>query len=944
MISFSKKQFTWKHLLFYSIMFIVLVGGMVFGQMKLGYTIVGMGDSVWQHLPIMGYLQQRLHSIGSAGALATWDWHLGLGTDVFQNFSYYVLGDPLAYLIGFFSTNHLLIGYEFIQILRFFLAGLSFMFLVSHYRFSPVKAVLSTMVYLFASFGIWAFEFQPFFLNALILLPLLIWSVERALQLKRFGWFSIIIALTLINNFYLALIMGLGTAVYTVVVYIFNYRVAGKEGLKLWLKLIGAAVVGLLMSAVMMLPVVTFMFGSGRVGSGITAAGLLFPLKYYLNLTMNMTGLASEGTLFWMPYYWIPVVGIVIAWVFTNPKKYKVAFTLYLIAFISALSPITTSIWNGTANPSDRWMFMVNALSAIMFIFVIDAVRDATKRQLKNFVRVYVILYAVGITAAMITSQTRATTLVLVSFAAIILLMIIGQRFFEKPQNVGRYLGIALVGLVILQLGLHVFIPGQRMWNNRMTVATSLKARLKDPTGFNKFFAKNLTDGKHVAFAKGFKYGGGSNTARNDLIARNNTVNTYFSTQLPGLTAIGRDMGITDFTYTRPLGSLGNRQVLFDTLGVKYVVTNIGRRSGLAGDHDVVRKNAHNRIILNQNAMPMAYVQSNVVTENEFNQLDSSGKELAYSQAAAISNTDGTTTLDAAMQVKPIVIPFKLTSKVASQVGDEINIDTLAGNGGIALNLDTHGLDKKQKYEYHIEVTNPKYVPATIMEKHNLLVKGIPDDSKSFKRGMVTNVVGRQNLMLKLMLATDTSYSLFAKGAQLKPVKMRQPGFESLSGYSKFESFTGNFGSPKNMPKVIKLGLKQIGKFSGNVQVVAVPVGKPLTNIAHKNDANAIRNLKLTSNRLAGTISAQKGTIMVTTIPYSDGWTAKINGANAKVVKVNNAFIGVKLNTTGDAAVTMRYASPRVLLGAKISLITAGLFFIWQIVVLVLKRRRKTTK
>lgn len=927
----------------YTAIFVVLIGGMVIGQFKLGYTIVGMGDSVWQHLPIMGYLQARLHGAGFANPLATWDWHLGLGTDVFQNLSYYVLGDPLAYIIGLFPANHLLMGYEFIQFLRFYLAGLSFMFLVSHYRFTPVKSLLATMIYLFSAFGVWAFEFQPFFVNALILLPLLIWAVERALQLKKFGWLSAIVAITLINNFYLALILGLGTVAYTVVVYFFRYRIAGKADIQLWLRLVGSAVVGVLMSAIMLVPVLTFMLNSGRVGSGITAAGWLFPLKYYFNLTMSMTGFASGGLYFWMPFYWIPVIGIVIAWVFTNFKKYRVAGVLFIVAIVSALSPITTSIWNGTANPSDRWMFLVNALVAVLFIFVLDDLKQATGRQIQKFLLVYIIMFLVGMSAALVSGQVTVTTFILSGFAAIILALLVGQRFMVKPQHIGRYLLGVFTILIAMQMGIHLFLPGYHFWNGRLTVKNSLMTTVKNPTQYNKYLKKHLQDGEHAAFASGFKYAGGTNTVRNDLIARNNTINTYFSTQLPGLTTIGRDMGITDFAFTRPIGSLDNRQILFDTLGVKYVATNVGRNARLSGFR-VVRKNAANRLIMNPNAMAMAYVQKNVVPANEFDRLSGSGKELAYAQVAATGQVKATTTLATAMQVKPVELPYTVSGHGVTLQGNKMTIDSISGSGKTVLRLDTSKLMKKRHYEYHLEVTQPAFTEATISQQIRKSNTNLKADSGAFKRGILTNRVQKQDDIQRILLNTDTSYSLHASGVKLKHIKLRQPGIESLSGYSEFKSFVGNFGTQKLAPQQINLKLTKMGVFTGTVRVVAVPVGEPFTKVVAANNHHAIHNLRLTPNRLRGNITAKKGAVLVTTIPYSDGWVANVGGNTAKIVKVNNAFIGVKLTQTGNVAVNLRYQTPNLRLGVIISLVTLIAFSGFQLVMLWVRRRTGSKK
>lgn len=74
-----------------------------------------------------------------------------------------------------------------------------------------------------------------------------------------------------------------------------------------------------------------------------------------------------------------------------------------------------------------------------------------------------------------------------------------------------------------------------------------------------------------------------------------------------------------------------------------------------------------------------------------------------------------------------------------------------------------------------------------------------------------------------------------------------------------------------------------------------------------------------------GTVTAEDGDILATSIPYEKGWRATIDGERVDVEKVNYAFVGVPL-TAGQHKVTLHYLPPYWPYVAWLSLIAAVVF------------------
>jgi len=93
---------------------------------------------------------------------------------------------------------------------------------------------------------------------------------------------------------------------------------------------------------------------------------------------------------------------------------------------------------------------------------------------------------------------------------------------------------------------------------------------------------------------------------------------------------------------------------------------------------------------------------------------------------------------------------------------------------------------------------------------------------------------------------------------------------------------------------------------------------------------------KHSSRKLTGTINIkQKHQVLMTTIPYSDGWHATVDGKAVSTKKVINTFVAVPLNQ-GKHTVTLTYRPPYLVTGLSISGIAALGTVAW----FTLKRRK----
>ena len=119
--------------------------------------------------------------------------------------------------------------------------------------------------------------------------------------------------------------------------------------------------------------------------------------------------------------------------------------------------------------------------------------------------------------------------------------------------------------------------------------------------------------------------------------------------------------------------------------------------------------------------------------------------------------------------------------------------------------------------------------------------------------------------------------------------------------------------------------------------------GQSVSADVYRFDYNALRalqdvlqdeSLELTSwkdTKLSGTITTEKGGVMMTSIPYDPGWKIFVDGVETDITEVKDTFLGVEL-TPGTHTIELRFMPQGLVLGALITVLSlVMLLAIWLI-------------
>ena len=157
---------------------------------------------------------------------------------------------------------------------------------------------------------------------------------------------------------------------------------------------------------------------------------------------------------------------------------------------------------------------------------------------------------------------------------------------------------------------------------------------------------------------------------------------------------------------------------------------------------------------------------------------------------------------------------------------------------------------------------------------------------------------------------------------------------------------SANYGyTEKNFNNVDRGYLLELGYLEAGdtVTLHSKTDGQSVSADVYRFDYNALRalqdvlqdeSLELTSwkdTKLSGTITTEKGGVMMTSIPYDPGWKIFVDGVETDITEVKDTFLGVAL-TPGTHTIELRFMPQGLALGALITVLSlVMLLAIWLI-------------
>ena len=929
----------------YTILFIFLALCIFGTYLVTGHTFILSKDALNQHLPLLAKYREALVSFFHHPRLNFWSWQMGLGSDTFQVYSYYTIGDVFSYLALLFPAAKITLAYQVINVIRMYCVGLAFVYFAQHFKFRNSVILMGATTYLVNSFLLYACIAQPFFTTPFIIFPLIVVQIERILQegspwplAGAFTWM-------LVSNYYLAYVLGIGSFLYLVLRVGTHYRRTLNYG-KALLKLAFATITSVLLSAVLLVPEIIAVTNSTRTGS-LFANGLkTYPLYYYLFLPKSLINGGQWYFMFWSALGIVSIGFIALVYIFSRPRKYPLLTISLGLALIMLLIPAVGAFFNGMMSASNRWTLLIYLPLAM----------------------------AVCILAENIPTLDQKTMAVLSWATGIYLIVLIATFFFDNENDIFMPV-IFLIGslMVIWLIHLNKLAHPYR-WLLAITMLNAGVNAIYAAFPYNGDFSSSmLSRGEYQAITSN-RYGNLDQDLKNnsfyrvstisqnkiidgpnldnDLTSGLHNIDSYYSLQNKYLGQFNTSLQNNQYQANIPIRQADDRTIMNNFFGVKYLfvqsngdnATKIPAGYFLDKATDPVinydegqpsNPQSKDEFVPTQTmryktnyAFPLLYWQDNYISKKDYQSLSPTEKERVLATGVLVDKQEKLRGMKAA-KLKTHVYPLK--SELVSNRLNKVNPAKLTYTDSEETyqlqlpELQSKKMQQKLKgSELHIEFSKIKYTPFSMKEQ-------IAYEQAHLKETVLNpgNVINQRYTHYRywryhiLNGSPDISFKLNV-GSKFGTATIEQARQSTLSLFKHVTNSTLNIGYyDGKLPTSLTFQPSKLGTYELKYRVVAEKLDNNYYREVKTLQRHRLENVKFKRNQVQGTIKTTHPGVLTSSIPYSTGWSVKVNGKKATTLRTNQAFLGVYL-PAGTHHVTFSYELPGIKLGALLSLIGLG--------------------
>lgn len=846
----------------------------------------GVEDGLSQHFSALAYYGEALREffrnlLAGHPKLVMWDMSLGYGADILSTLNYYAIGDPLNLLYGFVSPKNTETMYDFMILLRMYLAGITFIIYARKMKKRSYGTVIGALVYVFSGFCFRLGLRHPFFINPMIYFPLLCLGIEKIYQRERPYVFIFAVCVSAMSNYYFLYMLTIFAVIYA---WIRFYKYTEENKIKTFfltiLKFGIYYTLGIAMAAVILLPSVIGFLGNGRYGKGADWKSLIvYPGKYYLLFIENFIGYGNMGSNTNAGY--LPIVGIVVLFTLFSQrmkhKKYRVAFIASIIALIL---PIFGYAFNGFSYANNRWAFALSFIVALLTAEMYPRLFVMSKRQ-QIGIGAGIIIYTVFCIIVNASGEEILKNKGIMAACGLIavfyILLLIFQRLGYDTQK--RIVRVSMAILLLISVGVHGYYrfdpKGYAYTQEFMDQGQAYRTLKEDNI---RMLSKVNDPSVYRVHAEGYRY------KNYGLINHLNTISGYYSITAKCVTDTIKGYDTLGMQYADKYKGVDQRLGLLSLAGVKYIT--VAHNSQVAKDvsskgnvpYGVEKQSKKGNITLYKNkyALPFAYAYDSYMTEQQYEQLNGIGKEQA-------------------MLAQIILNQHPADKEIQhNEQRNDPDIQT------ISLPETRISSPKGKKYaDITVPVEKDK---ETYLYFKNLVYHGKKNGDDNFiltgRKGTKGILVTQNDVQQKIHI--QSTFNPYYFGRKDYIVKINHQTSKAK------EKVRLNFLSP--------------GEYEfDDISLITVPKKDVLARLKERKE-NSMKQIQYEGNHFRGVYHAKKDQILCVTIPYSKGWKATVNGNRTKIYKANGMFMGIIMKK-GTQSVKLDYETPGLKIGAWISLV-----------------------
>lgn len=875
-------------------------------------------DGIRQHYIALMYYGKWLRSIvkgvlsGSGVTISLWDYSIGYGNDVLTTFNYYCLGDPLALLSVFVRAKHTIYLFNTLVILRMYLAGLFFSMFCLRHRKSTNGTLCASLVYALCGWMIIGATRHPFFGNAEVYFPLLLMGFDKVFDGDSPLLFILSVCVSAMSNFYFFYMLVIILVCYALIRF---FTTPHHKKLREFLSLLGRCTlfgcIGVALASVLFCPIVLVALNSPR-SSDNTIHNVLYNHQYYKQALASFITTDADIGYWRIQSYSSPALIAVFA-LFARKDKWgtKIAFIVLAVSF---LVPAVGNALNGFKYASNRWSW---AFSAVVAYIIADEWEDIL--QPSKHTRAFITISCVGyflVSLFFIDTWTEGylASCVIVFIALCFILLSNDTDNLHKvlPHTMSIIVlsGIVLNGYYSFDINQRNYVEGYMdLGDEYSQVMDKYNKRLAELTSSN-------------AFTRYERQNNGVTNAA--VITGGHSTESYWSLNDPRIIHFMNDMEMGGKWLPSFYHNLDGRSYLEKIASVGFYLSESQGQQPYGFEY--VESLGSKSIYVDKSTLPFGYTYDSYLDQSEYQKLPAYEKQQALIQAVVL-DSDVVSTLPMEMHPANIEFSTKL-HEVEIETGDNVRqIDEehyLVSKGGASLKLTFEGEADCETY-VHIEGLN--------FEHRTQLDLCTGDIATDDQRGWFNSLSLIDQQRIRVASANTGNETNNLQNIRISGNK-RSREITYTTPYNSFaksqSNFISNLGYSEKPLHEASVTLPAAGIYTiKRIEVVCQPIDK-LNAYCDKLCQNTLEDVITDTNTISGNISLEQSKILCLSIPYSEGWSAKVDGKEVDLFVANTIFTGM-LISPGNHHIELSYRTHGLVAGGVLS----GIGIIMLVVIVV---------
>ncbi len=837
-----------------------------------GRNLFTYGDGLMQQYPYFLYSGKWMRKLAGnifvrhTFEIPMWDMTL-VGFDPILTFGQMIL-DPVNWLSAFIPVKYGEAAFDFAIALKFYLSGLSFLYFCRYRKKEGTGTILGSMIYVFSGITFIGL-FQANFLNLFYLFPLLMAGVLKLWEEKKFVHYTVVLALCTLYDFYFTFMMGIIVIIYCIIRFIFREKGDLKSLLPLVGRFILFSVIGIGIGIGPSVPSMVNMAQMDRLS--LTRP---FELIYIRDRSKAVIGgLFSFAYLRFESHIGISACVIPAVWCLFREKKKDTDLKILLaVYYLSFFLPVVGSLFNGGNYASHRYIFGFVFLLAYIFVLKFP---DILKTAAGSW-RAMLVICIVYIVPCVLADELYGFTS---AISAVISVYVMWTISCSKKLTEEKKMKLMMIPVLISCMLIGVTYALIRTESLSVEFGKA-NYYLYDSEG--KDILRALPDSSQKRSDR-LMNSDISYTSNSSMLTGVMGFDFYHSYYAPGIKQYMDDMGLISDSVAFSYRNLHGRGLLEIQNGMSYLLIPDGyyikTPAGYSADPSLGSSEGY-RIYTPDAPVSIAYFYDEKMSYDTFSKLDPAYREeLMMTHVVTGAEDDG----EAVFLTDQI--PYEITETAGLTVKD--------------------GVLKVDESKAYMTLSFDPVTDSEIL----LDIKGFDMDTTKDH---------------------DTRWAYISVGLSGEDGLKMKDGFNSTTAnvgvYNPKEHLVFNFNPCEEPVTSVKIIFDQKGEYSLEDIKLFVRSSSDIEKLISGFEEHADTDdadITFEGNSIHIETQREKDGILYIAVPYSEGWSAKVDGRDAVILKANDAFMAIGLEG-GHHEIEMRYVTPYLATGMLITLVSAA--------------------